>query len=112
MAKKNETKKRRRFIVSFIVIIILLLLIRSCSNEFHWAIGKLFGTSSEHEITDKSELPIVLNKNLKFDSKEAEISLNDKEYKIDKPEDAKSKFSEYLSEDVQEEEIVPDLPEY
>lgn len=82
MTKKSETKKRRRFIVSFIVIIILLLLIRSCSNEFHWAIGKLFGTSSEHEITDKSELPIVLNKNLKFDSKEAEISLNDKEYKI------------------------------
>jgi len=82
MTKKNETKKRRRFIVSFIVIIILLLLIRSCSSEFDWSIGKLFGTSSEHEITDKSELPIVLNKNLKFDSKEAEISLNDKEYKI------------------------------
>ena len=82
MAKNNETKKRRRFIVSFIVIIILLLLIRSCSNEFNWAIGKLFGTSSEHEITDKSDLPIVLNKNLIFDSKEAEISLNDKEYKI------------------------------
>ena len=36
----------------------------------------------------------------------------DKEYKIDKPEDAESKFSEYLSEDVQEEESVPDLPEY
>lgn len=36
----------------------------------------------------------------------------DKEYKIDKPEDAKSKFSEYLSEYVQEEEAVPELPEY
>ena len=37
----------------------------------------------------------------------------DKEYKIDKPEDAKSKFSEYLSEYVQEEEsVIPDLPEY
>jgi len=36
----------------------------------------------------------------------------DKEYKIDKPEDAESKFSEYLSEAVQEEEIVPELPEY
>ena len=82
MTKKSETKKRRRFIVSFIVIIILLLLIRSCSSEFNWSIGKLFGTSSEHEITDKSELPIILNKNLKFDSKESEISLNDKEYKI------------------------------
>ena len=36
----------------------------------------------------------------------------DKEYKINKPKDAESKFSEYLSEDVQEEEIVPELPEY
>jgi len=36
----------------------------------------------------------------------------DKEYKIDKPEDAESKFSEYLSESVQEEEVIPDLPEY
>ena len=36
----------------------------------------------------------------------------DKEYKIDKPEDAESKFSEYLSEDIPEEEVVPDLPEY
>jgi len=37
----------------------------------------------------------------------------DKEYEIDKPDDAESKFSEYLSEYVQEEEVVvPDLPEY
>lgn len=37
----------------------------------------------------------------------------DKEYKIKKPKDAKSKFSEYLSEYVQDEEsVIPDLPEY
>lgn len=37
----------------------------------------------------------------------------DKEYKINKPDDTESKFSEYLSEYVQEEEsIIPDLPEY
>lgn len=36
----------------------------------------------------------------------------DKEYKIDKPDDTESKFSEYLSEYVQEEEPSPDLPEY
>lgn len=37
----------------------------------------------------------------------------DKEYQIKKPKDAKSKFSEYLSEYVQEEDKVePDLPEY
>ena len=35
----------------------------------------------------------------------------DKEYEIDKPEDAESKFSEYMSENVQEDE-VPELPEY
>ncbi len=36
----------------------------------------------------------------------------DKEYKIDKPQDAESKFSEYLSEYVGEEEPTPDLPDY
>lgn len=36
----------------------------------------------------------------------------DKEYKIDKPKDAESKFSEYLSEFVGEEETVPELPDY
>lgn len=36
----------------------------------------------------------------------------DKEYKIDKPEDAESKFSEYLSEYVQVDEPAPELPEY
>lgn len=37
----------------------------------------------------------------------------DEEYQIQKPEDAESKFSEYLSEYVQEEEsVIPDLPEY
>lgn len=36
----------------------------------------------------------------------------DKEYKIDKPEDAESKFSEYLSEAVHEDEYVSELPEY
>ena len=36
----------------------------------------------------------------------------DKEYKIDKPKDAESKFSEYLCEFVGEEETVPELPDY
>lgn len=37
----------------------------------------------------------------------------DKNYKINKPDNTESKFSEYLSEYVQEEEAsVPDLPEY
>ena len=36
----------------------------------------------------------------------------EKEYKINKPEDAKSKFSEYLSEYVEGENKQEDLPEY
>lgn len=37
----------------------------------------------------------------------------DKEYKINKPADAESKFSEYLSEYANDEDsVVPDLPEY
>lgn len=41
------------------------------------------------------------------------FSSADKEYEIKKPENTESKFSEYLSEYVQEEEsVIPDLPEY
>jgi len=79
----NEDNKRIKRIVKLIMlIIILLLLIKSCASEFDWTIGKLFGTSSEHEITENSDDVIILNKNLRFDIKEATISLNDKEYKV------------------------------
>lgn len=80
---KEERKRKRRITVIIMVIIILLLLVRSCSKEFSWTIGRLFGTSSEHEITEESDDIIILNKNLKFNSKEEKITLNDKEYKID-----------------------------
>ena len=40
-------------------------------------------------------------------------SSSSKEYKIKKPENTESKFSEYLSEYVADEESkIPDLPEY
>lgn len=62
---------------------------------------------------------IILNSidyNEKLIKKQVEddfLSSVDKEYQIKKPKDAKSKFSEYLSEYVQEEEnSEPDLPEY
>lgn len=59
-------------------------------------------------ILDSIEYNDILIKNIIDD----EYAIGtDKEYKIDKPEDAESKFSEYLSESVQE-EIIPDLPEY
>lgn len=60
-------------------------------------------------ILDSIDYNEILIKNIIDD----EYSMGvEKEYKIDKPKDAQSKFSEYLSEDVQEEEVVPDLPEY
>ena len=80
--EKEEKKRIRRIIEIIVVIIILLLLIRSCSKEFGWTVGKLFGTSSHHEITDKSDPIIILNKNLKFDSKEEVINLYDNDYKV------------------------------
>jgi len=52
---KQDKKRIRRIVELIIVIIILLLLIRSCSIQFNWTIGRLFGTSSKHEITNESE---------------------------------------------------------
>lgn len=85
MAKNNnkETNKQiKRIIVLIIAIIILLFLVRSCSKEFNWTIGRLFGTASEHEITEESDDITILNKNLKFDSKEETITLDDINYKV------------------------------
>ena len=85
MTKNNneqEKKRIRRIVELIIVIIILLLLIRSCSIQFNWTIGRLFGTSSEHDITENSDDIIILNKNLKFDIKEETINLNNKNHKI------------------------------
>lgn len=60
-------------------------------------------------ILDSIDYNEVLIKNIIED----EYSMGaDKEYKINKPKDAESKFSEYLSEAVQEESAPPDLPEY
>lgn len=70
-------------------------------------INKILTTSMI--ILDSIDYNEVLIKNIIDD----EYSMGaDKEYKIDKPKDAESKFSEYLSEGVQEEENVPELPEY
>lgn len=43
---------------------------------------------------------------------EGYLSGAEKEYKIDKPEGTESKFNEYLSEYVGEEEQIPELPDY
>lgn len=86
MASKNYTsennKKIRRIIKIIIAIIIILLLVRSCSKEFDWTIGRLFGTSSEHEITEESDEIIIKNKELRFELNEATINLGASDYKV------------------------------
>lgn len=81
--EKNMIKKRNRKIIAIVIVIILFLLtLRSCAKEFDWTIGKIFGTSSEHEITDEADKEIIINKELKFDITKDNINLSDKEYKL------------------------------
>ena len=68
----KEKKRKRKIIVFLVAIFIILLLIKSCASEFNWTIGRIFGSASEHEITDESDKPIILNENLKFDIDENE----------------------------------------
>lgn len=87
MAKINnnsESKKIRRIVMALVAIFILLLTVRSCSKEFNWTIGKIFGTESHHEINSENanDDAIILNKNLYFDIKEDSITLDTKEHKI------------------------------
>ena len=86
MAIKNYDKENkkiiRRIVRIIIAIIIILLLIRSCASEFNWTIGRLFGTSSEHKITEETDDVIILNKELKFESEKTTIYLGNGDYKL------------------------------
>ena len=74
----------------------------------------------ELEISDVLSYAMIILDSINYNDKLVEsiileelYSSSFKEYKIKKPEDAESKFSEYLSEYVGEEEAkIPDLPEY
>ena len=74
----------------------------------------------EWEISDVLSYAMIILDSINYNDKLVEsiileelYSSSFKEYKIKKPEDAESKFSEYLSEYVGEEEAkIPDLPEY
>ena len=74
----------------------------------------------EWEISDILSYAMIILDSINYNDKLVEsiileelYSSSFKEYKIKKPEDAESKFSEYLSEYVGEEEAkIPDLPEY
>lgn len=79
---KEHSKKIRRIVKIIFAIIIILLLIRSCASEFNWTIGKLFGTASNHEITEETDDVIILNKELKFETSEAKTYLGSGDYKV------------------------------
>lgn len=72
------------------------------------------------EISDILSYAMIILDSINYNDKlvesiilEEHYSSSFKEYKIKKPKDAESKFSEYLSEYVGEEEAkIPDLPEY
>ena len=74
----------------------------------------------EYELADVLSYSMIILNSINYNDNLIEKILQDdyysssfKEYKIKKPEDAESKFSEYLSEYVGEEDsIIPDLPEY
>ena len=74
----------------------------------------------EYELADILSYSMIILNSINYNDNLIEKILQDdyysssfKEYKIKKPEDAESKFSEYLSEYVGEEDsVIPDLPEY
>lgn len=82
--------------------------------------AKIEAFASKHNISDILSYAMIILDSISYNDKLIENTILDdhysssfKEYKIEKPEDAESKFSEYLSEYVGEEEnIVPDLPDY
>ena len=82
--KDTKNKNRRRITTCIIIIIaIILLLLTSCNSNLFGRIGELFVGSSNHVINPgDSDKEIILNKQLKFDDDYAEISVDDKNFKI------------------------------
>ena len=82
--------------------------------------AKIESYVNEYEIADVLTYSMIILDSIEYNDKLIEnILLDDhysssfKEYKIKKPENTESKFSEYLSEYVGEDEaVIPDLPEY
>lgn len=82
--KDTKNKNRRRITTCIIIIIaIILLLLTSCNSNLFGRIGELFVGSSNHIVNPgDADKEIILNKQLKFDDDYAEISVDDKNFKI------------------------------
>lgn len=82
--------------------------------------AKIESYVNDYEISDILSYSMIILDSISYNDKLVEnilleeyYSSSSKEYKIKKPENAESKFSEYLSEYVADEESkIPDLPEY
>ena len=82
--KDTKNKNRRRITTCIIIIIaIILLLLTSCNSNLFGRIGELFVGNSNHIVNPgDADKEIILNKQLKFDDDYAEISVDDKNFKI------------------------------
>lgn len=82
--------------------------------------AKIESYVNDYEISDILSYSMIILDSISYNDKLVEnilleeyYSSSSKEYKIKKPENTESKFSEYLSEYVADEESkIPDLPEY
>lgn len=82
--------------------------------------AKIESYVNDYEISDILSYSMIILDSISYNDKlvknillEEYYSSSSKEYKIKKPENTESKFSEYLSEYVADEESkIPDLPEY
>ena len=111
-------------IVVILIIIIKLIKITKDKDKYFMKVvynyAKIETYVEEYELADILSYSMIILNSINYNDNLIEKILQDdyysssfKEYKIKKPEDAESKFSEYLSEYVGEEDsIIPDLPEY
>lgn len=83
---KNEEEKKHTttkiIICIIIIIIILLLLITSCTSSYWGKIGSLFGNTEYVVEKGKDDKQEKVNKELTFDIREADTSLDENDFKI------------------------------
>lgn len=85
-SRKNEEENKHTttkiIICIIIIIIILLLLITSCTSSYWGKIGSLFGNTEYVVENGKNDKQERVNKDLTFDIREADVSLDENEFKI------------------------------
>lgn len=80
--KENKHTTTKIIICIVIIIVILLLLITSCTSSYWGKIGSMFGNTEYVVDKDKDDKKEKINKDLTFDIKKADISLDESSFKI------------------------------